>query len=64
MLTSLGFHPSHYDPAIFLKCTFIGCIFLSLYVNNMIITSDDIDGIVVLKSNLASSFETNDLGTL
>ncbi|RVW68868.1 hypothetical protein CK203_064646 [Vitis vinifera] len=28
VLTSLGFHPSHYDPAIFLKCTFTGCIFL------------------------------------
>ena len=64
VLTFLGFHHSHQDPALFLKCTFIGCILLALYVDDMIITSYDVDGISMLKSNLGSCFKIKDLGAL
>ena len=64
VLTSLGFHPSHHDPILFLKCTFTSHILLCLYVDDMNITSDNVDGIVVLKSDLAFCFEMKDLGAL
>ncbi|KAL6349527.1 hypothetical protein AAG906_034184 [Vitis piasezkii] len=63
-LTSFNFHLSHHDFALFLKCIFAGRIFLSLYVDDMIIIGDDIDMIAMLKSNLASCFEIKDLGVL
>ena len=64
VLTSLSFHSSDHDLALFLKCTFVGRILISLYVDDMIIISHDVDKIVVLKSNLTFHYEMKDLGAL
>ena len=64
VISSLGFVASRYDYALFVKCTDIGRIILSLYVDDMIITSDDVNCISVLKAELAKQFEMKDLGSL
>lgn len=59
-----GFTSSSYDHALFIRRTTKGCILLLLYVDDMIITGDDKDGIRDLKSFLNQHFEMKDLGHL
>jgi hypothetical protein len=59
-----GFVSSSYDSALFLQTTNNGTILILLYVDDMIITGDDISGIRALQSFLSQNFEMKDLGTL
>ena len=60
----MGYTASPYDSALFLRRTDKGTIFLLLYVDDMIITGDDLSGIQELKDFLSQQFEMKDLGHL
>ena len=55
---------SHYDSALFLCRTNKGIILLLLYVDDMIITGDDLSDIQELKIFLSQQFEMKDFGHL
>ena len=48
-ISHLGYMASHYDSALFVRSTDKGTILLLLYVNDIIITGDDLNGIQELK---------------
>ena len=60
----MGYTTSPYDSALFLHRTNKGTILLLLYVNDIIITGDDLSGIQELKDFLSQQFEMKDLGHL
>uniref|UniRef100_A0A2N9EGE2 Reverse transcriptase Ty1/copia-type domain-containing protein n=1 Tax=Fagus sylvatica TaxID=28930 RepID=A0A2N9EGE2_FAGSY len=63
-VSRLGFSISSYDSALFLRRTGKGTILLLLYVDDMIITGDDLSEIQELKDFLSQNFEMKDLGHL
>ena len=60
----MGYTANPYDFALFLRRTDKGTILLILYVDDMIITGDDLSGIQELKDFLRQQFEMKDLGYL
>lgn len=64
MITSLGFHLSAHDSALFVRCNSFGRTLTSSYVDDMIIIGDDANGITELKTHLDCEFEMKDLGSL
>ena len=60
----LGYIASPYDSALFLRRTDKGTILLLLYVDDMIITGDNLSDIEELKDFLNQQFEMKDLGHL
>ena len=59
-----GFSSSSFDTTLFLRGSGHGITILLLYVNEMIITGDDMQGILDLKHFLGRQFEMKDLGPL
>lgn len=64
VISYLGFIASIYDSNLFFKHTNLGRIILSLYVDNMIFTNDDVNDIWALKVQITKQFEMKDLGPL
>ena len=59
-----GFSGSSFDTTLFLRRSGHGITIVLLYVNDMIITGDDMQGIQDLKHFLGHQFEMKDLGPL
>ena len=63
-ISRLGYMASHYDSALFLRRTDKCTILLLLYMDDMIITGDDLSSIQELKDFLSQQFKMKDLGHL
>jgi hypothetical protein len=64
VVTAAGFSASAHDPALFVHVSPRGMTLLLLYVDDMIITSDDPEYISFVKARLSDPFLMSDLGPL
>jgi hypothetical protein len=64
VVTVAGFSTSAHDPALFVHTLSRGWILLLLYVDDMIITGDDLEYIAFVKARLSEQFLMSDLGPL
>ena len=64
VIQAAGFTPSDHDPALFIHLSPRGRTLLLLYVDDMLITGDDVEHISVLKKQLGEQFQISDLGPL
>ena len=60
----LCLNQSAHDSSLFTRYPRFGCVFLLLYVDDMIIAGNDAPGILYLKRFLNRQFEIKDLGHL
>jgi hypothetical protein len=64
VVTAAGFPVSAHDLALFVHVSPRGWTLLILYVDDMIITGDDLEYIVFVKARLSDQFFMSDLGPL
>jgi hypothetical protein len=64
VVTAAGFFTSAHDPTLFVHVSPHGRTLLVLYVDDMIITSDDLKYIAFVKARLSDQFLMCDLGPL
>ena len=64
MVTSLGFYSSAHDSAHFVKSISTSHIHYPLYVDDIIIIGNDVDGIAMLRTKIAQQFNVKGLGPL
>ena len=64
VIRAAGFSPSEHDPALFIHRSPHGRTLLLLYVDDMLITGDDIEHICHVKKQLGEQFQMSDLGPL
>lgn len=64
VIQAAGFSPSEHDPALFIHLSPRGRTLLLLYVDDMLITGDDVDHISHVKRHLNEQFQMTDLGPL
>lgn len=64
VVCAAGFSPSDHDPALFTHTSEHGHTLLLLYVDDMLITGDDLEYITFVKQRLSEQFMMSDLGPL
>lgn len=64
MVQQYGMIRSEVDHYVFYKYSSNKCIYMVVYVDDIVITDDDHDGIVGLKRHLVHHFQVKDLGRL
>ena len=64
VLQEIGFTPNKSDTSLFIRRTGKGCIYLLIYVDDIIVTGSDSSGISEIIEYLSKRFDLKDLGAL